>query len=618
LVVLSVFVCCIHIKADVWPLVVTGDAIPGTPNFRFIGFSQPVINASGTVAFLGDFVDPATGLTGSGILKIAGGQVIPVMLEGQPLPDVAGRSFGAALYGPWINNNGDILFAAYTNEPVPPQVVIFPEFVAVFVESGGKLRRIADYNTPVPGAFGQTFVRFIENMQINDKGDILFSGQGESTAGTFLVSQGAIQLVSTGGSVSMNNRGDLLLGINSTLSIESGGSITPAVSFPLTVPGTNQTAIGGDSVTLNDDQSIVFIGTNTVFTGRFYDPYQNSVLRWGRGGLQKIVAAGDPVPGFNGATFAEDFMDAHSNPTSAIFMSRRQQVNVNPFGVLTRADQNGQLSVLASEDQFVDGIGTLDLIASPNLDTQQGNLVTFLAGAAAGSETGIYAATAAPQFTLRFPQIADGGGGAVGGWRTSIILANRSATAANATISFFNNDGTPLSLAVGGSQQSQTSIVVPALGVAEVQTQGGEPSTVAGWAQVQSDQNLTGSAIFGLLDGSGNSVTEVGVPSSLALNSMSVFAQNGATTSTGIALANPNSVGATVTLTLKDSNSTQLAQTSVTIAGMGHLSRYANELFPSIPPGEFQGKIEVLSTLPLVGLTLRQRGSVFTSLPVIP
>jgi hypothetical protein len=139
-----------------------------------------------------------------------------------------------------------------------------------------------------------------------------------------------------------------------------------------------------------------------------------------------------------------------------------------------------------------------------------------------------------------------------------------------------------------------------------------------GWALAQSDQNLTGIGIFGLLDGSGNSVSEVGVPASFPLNSMSVFAQNSAITATGVALANPNNTGANVTLTLKDSNSTQLAQTSVTIPAMGHLARYAAELFTAIPPGEFQGKIEVLSTQPLAGLTLRQRGAVFTSLPIIP
>ena len=135
---------------------------------------------------------------------------------------------------------------------------------------------------------------------------------------------------------------------------------------------------------------------------------------------------------------------------------------------------------------------------------------------------------------------------------------------------------------------------------------------------MQSDQNLSGSAIYGLLDGSGNSVTEVGSPASLALLSMSVFAQNGATTSTGIALANPNSNPANVTLILRDANSNQLSQTSVSIAAMGHLAEYATQMFSSLPPGEFEGKIDVISTQPLVGLTLRQRGSVFTSLPIIP
>jgi hypothetical protein len=70
----------------------------------------------------------------------------------------------------------------------------------------------------------------------------------------------------------------------------------------------------------------------------------------------------------------------------------------------------------------------------------------------------------------RFPQIADGGGGAAGGWRTTFILANRSTTAANANFGFYGNTGAPLSLAGGGMQQTQTTVVVPALGVAQVQT----------------------------------------------------------------------------------------------------------------------------------------------------
>jgi hypothetical protein len=71
-------------------------------------------------------------------------------------------------------------------------------------------------------------------------------------------------------------------------------------------------------------------------------------------------------------------------------------------------------------------------------------------------------------------------------------------------------------------------------------------------------------------------------------------------------------------VTLRDANSNPLSQTSVSIPAMGHLAKCANELFPGIPSGEFEGKIDIISTQSLAGLTLRQRGSVFTSLPVIP
>src|SRR5262249_30290027 len=153
-------------------------------------------------------------------------------------------------------------------------------------------------------------------------------------------------------------------------------------------------------------------------------------------------------------------------------------------------------------------------------------------------------------------------------WRTTFVLANRSTSPSTATISFFDDGGAPLSLSVGGMPQTQTTVVVPALGVAQVQTQGGGPLT-AGWALTQSDQNLTGIAIYGLLDGSGNSITEVGVPASLPLLSLSIFAQSGATTSTGVALANPNSTAANVTLILRDANSSELSRITVVIPAMG-------------------------------------------------
>jgi hypothetical protein len=619
LALLAILVCCIHIKADIWPLVLTGDAIPGTANFRFIGFGQSAINTSGTVAIRGNFVDPATGLTGQGIFKITGGQVMPVMLEGQPLPDVPGRSFGGVVYGPWINNQGDILFTAYTNEPPPPQSTLFPGFVGVFVESGGTLRRIVDYNTPVPGSAGQAFSWFDQNLQINDRDDIAFAARVGNGGGIFLLSQGVLQLVTATGNpvFSLNNQGAIAFIGSGGLTIFLGGSYR-STPLPATVPGTNlptgtPSIVGMLSMSDNSDVAYVNVSSYTVSRGAVLS--QDAVVRWSSSaGFQKVAAQGDPVPGLSGATFGTFFQSTSTNQAATVFLGLTMQgAGLDIIGRY----QGGQLSTVAAQQQYIDGIGPLGLLGDPSFDSDQGPLVTFRSNAAGGANSGIYAASSTPAYTIRFPHIADGGGGAAGGWRTTFVLANRSATPANATIGFYNDAGTALSLAVGGLQQNQTAVVVPALGVAEIQTQGGGPLTT-GWALVQSDQNLTGIAIFGLLDGSGNSITEVGVPAALPLSSMSVFAQNGATTSTGVALSNPNNTAANVTLTLKDSNSTQLAQTSVTIPPMGHMAHYASELFPAIPPGEFQGKIEVLSTQPLAGITLRQRGSVFTSLPIIP
>jgi hypothetical protein len=128
---------------------------------------------------------------------------------------------------------------------------------------------------------------------------------------------------------------------------------------------------------------------------------------------------------------------------------------------------------------------------------------------------------------------------------------------------------------------------------------------------------LSGIALYGFFDDFGNFLGEVGVQPSVSLRSMSLFTQSGSVL-TGVALSNPNTASASVTLVLRDANSNELSRSSLTIPPMGHLAKYAGEIFSGIPSGEFQGKMDVVSTLPLAAITLRQRGSVFTSIPVIP
>jgi hypothetical protein len=133
---------------------------------------------------------------------------------------------------------------------------------------------------------------------------------------------------------------------------------------------------------------------------------------------------------------------------------------------------------------------------------------------------------------------------------------------------------------------------------------------------VQTDQSLSGLALFAFSDASGGFIDEVGANATVPLRSFSVFVQAGA--STGVALVNPSRSTADVTLILKDSNSNEIARASTSLPAMGHLAKYAAEMFPGVPLAGFQGKIEVVSTQSLAAITLRQRAQIFTSLPVIP
>src|SRR6478672_13110485 len=79
LFLLVILIYGIHIKADVWPLLLTGDSVPATANFRFNRFGEAVVNTSGTIAFNATFTTPDNA-SGDGIFKIEGGKLTPVMM----------------------------------------------------------------------------------------------------------------------------------------------------------------------------------------------------------------------------------------------------------------------------------------------------------------------------------------------------------------------------------------------------------------------------------------------------------------------------------------------------------------------------------------------------------
>ena len=127
-----------HLQADTWPVVLSGHLAPGTAEGRFTSFGPASVNASGDMVFSAG-VDVG-GVQSSGIFKVSGGILSPVVLEGQTLPDGSGRFFGRS-GGPRINNSGDIVFTALFTGASP--------YRGIFLSSGGTLRMVVDQLTPI-------------------------------------------------------------------------------------------------------------------------------------------------------------------------------------------------------------------------------------------------------------------------------------------------------------------------------------------------------------------------------------------------------------------------------------------------------------------------------------
>jgi hypothetical protein len=606
--------CRLSLRGDTFPIVLTGQLAPGTADGRFTALGQASVNSSGDIAFHADL--DVGGVNGAGIFKVAAGILSPVALEGQTLPDSPDKSFGALFSDPQINNAGDIVFtanfAAGTSAP-PPQ--------GLFLYSGETLRKLLDTTTVASGAPGQTFASF-RNVSINDAGTIAFAAElsvGAVGPAIYLMTgdtlQRAVSTPNVGLPFSLNNNGDIaFITPQYGIALFANGSIQTLALAGQTVSNSTLTVFTQGPLSVNDDREVAFLNYSPAGSGRGgTQPTPDGIVRYRSGLLEKIAAGGDSVPGFVGATFSSSgFLEPRINQSEIVFTGRTT-ANGETIDLIAR-HQNGLSTPVTRSDEVLEGLGMLNFIGEPNIDTRQGPLVTFVANL--GPMVGIFAAQTDPRFTLLFPHVADGLGAGTG-WRTTFVLANRSTSAASATLSFYDDNGAPMSVSIGGQRQSQYAISIPALGIARVQTEGTGPLKT-GWAKADTDQSLSGIALFASSDGSGNFVAEAGADATVPLRSFSMFAEAEAGTSTGMALVNPNTVPADVTLILKDAGSNEIARSSITLPPMGHLAKYSREIFAGVSSTDGEGKIEVVSTRPLAALTLRQRGPIFTSLPVIP
>ncbi len=170
------------------------------------------------------------------------------------------------------------------------------------------------------------------------------------------------------------------------------------------------------------------------------------------------------------------------------------------------------------------------------------------------------------QSVLYFPHLNEGGPDANNYWRMTFTFVNPNSTPANLSVSFYNDDGSPMQIDFGSGAAPSISATVPPYGSRMFRSQLTHKSLVWGWAAGQSDAPVLCELNFrSLINGQ--------VTSDLDSNPTTGTAQwmSTATPNLGIAIANPSpDQGMTYTVDVKDSEGNDLGSKSFPLAAHGH------------------------------------------------
>jgi len=180
-----------------------------------------------------------------------------------------------------------------------------------------------------------------------------------------------------------------------------------------------------------------------------------------------------------------------------------------------------------------------------------------------------------------------------GSWWTGVALANPNSSSASVTLTAYNQSGT---------QIGNSNITLPAYGQRAFQVS--DPTLLnvsgTGWIEIVPDRRLIGLEIFGNITSGGLAgLNPYRLPSNIL-----VFSHFDSTADwwTGIALANPNSSSASVTLTAFNQSGTQLGSSNITIPANGQKAFQVSD--PTILNVSGTGWIYVESDQPITGLEI--------------
>lgn len=222
---------------------------------------------------------------------------------------------------------------------------------------------------------------------------------------------------------------------------------------------------------------------------------------------------------------------------------------------------------------------------------------------------------------LNLAHVANGSYGSIS-FKSSFLIFNISSSAANVTLALTKDDGSPLTVTIPGSgpgtgTNSSFSIPIPAGGSVFLQTDGSGAGN-SGAATITSNVPVGASAIFTVLNSTGQFQTEAGVGDSPVLTSLTLPVDITGLSDTGVAFYNPQSSSVTLTFKLLDASGVLMGTTTRPIPAKGHLAGFVdNPFFPGT--SNFRGSMAVSSPAGVSSTVLRQYnyGANYTTLPTV-
>ena len=177
-------------------------------------------------------------------------------------------------------------------------------------------------------------------------------------------------------------------------------------------------------------------------------------------------------------------------------------------------------------------------------------------------------------------------------------------------LSFKDSSGTP----VGGG--STLGFQVAGGQTRKFVSTGAGAATDVGFGTITSNVPVNGTAVFSQFAGA-RLLSEAGVPAAQAMARQSIFVDTQLGFFTGVAVANPGTGPADLSLNLINTEGVQVNTTTRTLQPSNHLPFFVHELFPGA--GAMVGSLQITSAtaVPAIGLRFSPDFSVFTTLPPI-